>query len=97
MTGPIAQSNQEGIKAIINKVLNWEKRSSITFKADKTAIIYFTPKAIKSDQGPFTIKGQTIEPKDYIKILGVIIDVRLKYKEHIIIVASKGLEAVIEL
>jgi hypothetical protein len=29
----------------------------MTFKVDKTAIIHFTPKAYKSDQGPFTIKG----------------------------------------
>jgi hypothetical protein len=36
-------------------------------------------------------------PKDYIKILGVLIDIRLKYKEHIARAASKGLEAAIEL
>ena len=38
-----------------------------------------------------------MEPKDYIKILGVLIDIRLKYKEYIIRVASKGLEVAIEL
>jgi hypothetical protein len=69
----------------------------VTFKADKTAIIYFTPKAYKLDQGPFTIKGQTIKPKDHVKILGILMDARLKYKEHIIRAASKGLEAAIEL
>jgi hypothetical protein len=97
MTRPTAQSNWEGIKAIINEALDWEKRSGATFKADKIAIIHFTPKAYKSDQGPFTIKGQTVEPKDYVKILGVLIDARLKYKEHIARAASKGLEAAMEL
>jgi hypothetical protein len=97
VTGPTAQSNWEGIKVIINEVLNWEKRSSATFEADKTAIIHFTPKAYKLDQGPFTIKGQTIEPKDHVKILGVLIDARLKYKEHIARAVSKGLEAAMEL
>jgi hypothetical protein len=97
VTGLTAQSNQEGIKAIINKALDWEKRSGATFEADKTAIIHFTPKAYKSDQGPFTIKGQTVEPKDHVKILGVLMDVRLKYKEHIARAASKGLEAAMEL
>ncbi|KMK56426.1 reverse transcriptase [Aspergillus fumigatus Z5] len=97
VTGPTAQSNQEGIKAIINKALDWEKRSGATFEADKTAIIHFTPKAFKSDQGPFTIKGQTIEPKVHVKILGVLMDTRLKYKEHIARAASKGLEAAMEL
>jgi hypothetical protein len=97
VTGPTAQSNWEGIEAIINEALDWEKRSGATFEADKTAIIYFTPKAYKSDQGPFTIKGQTVEPKDHVKILGVLMDARLKYKEHIVRAASKGLEAAMEL
>lgn len=38
-----------------------------------------------------------MKPKDHVKILGVLIDTRLKYKEHIARVASKGLEAAIEL
>jgi hypothetical protein len=38
-----------------------------------------------------------MEPKDHVKILGVLMDVRLKYKEHIARAASKGLEVVMEL
>ncbi|KAI2791712.1 hypothetical protein POX_c04584 [Penicillium oxalicum] len=96
VTGPTAQSNPEGIEAIVNKALGWEKRSSATFEADKTAIIHFASNANKSDQRPFTIKGQTVEPKDHVKILGVLMDTRLKYKEHIVRAASKGLEAAME-
>ncbi|EED11618.1 hypothetical protein TSTA_108080, partial [Talaromyces stipitatus ATCC 10500] len=73
------------------------ERSGATFEADKTAIIYFTPKAHKLEQERFTIKGQAIKPKDYIKILGIIIDTRLKYKEHIARTTSKGLEVAMEL
>ncbi|KAJ5155682.1 hypothetical protein N7492_008485 [Penicillium capsulatum] len=90
-------SNREGIKAIINEALDWERRSGATFEAEKTAIIHFAPKASKSDQEPFTIKGQTVKPKDHVKILGVLMDTRLKYKEHIARAASKGLEAAMEL
>ena len=97
VTGPTAQSNREGIEAIINEALEWEKRSGATFEADKTAIIHFSPKAHKSDQEPFTIKGQIVEPKEHVKILGVLMDARLKYKEHIARAASKGLEAAMEL
>jgi hypothetical protein len=56
VTGPTAQSNREGIEAIIAEALDWEKRSGATFEADKTAIIHFAPKAHKTDQGSFTIK-----------------------------------------
>jgi hypothetical protein len=97
VTGPTAQSNREGIEAIVNEALDWEERSGATFEADKTAIIHFAPKAYKLDQGPFTIKGQTVEPKDHVKILGILMDTKLKYKEHIARAASKGLEAVMEL
>ncbi|PSS18318.1 hypothetical protein M430DRAFT_85163, partial [Amorphotheca resinae ATCC 22711] len=45
----------------------------------------------------FTIKGQEVRPKTSVKILRVIIDTKLKYKEHITRAASKGLEAAIEL
>lgn len=38
-----------------------------------------------------------MEPKNKVKILRVLIDTRLKYKEYIIRVASKGLEIAIEL
>ncbi|OQE51795.1 hypothetical protein PENNAL_c0503G05484, partial [Penicillium nalgiovense] len=64
---------------------------------DKTAIIHFAPKASKLDSKPFTIKGETVEPRDHVKVLGVIMDTRLKYKEHIARAASKGLEAAMEL
>lgn len=97
VTGPTAQSNREGIEAIINEALDWERRSGATFEAEKTAIIHFAPKAYKSDQRSFTIKGQIVKPKDHVKILGVLMDTRLKYKEHIARAASKGLEAAMEL
>ncbi|KAJ5152514.1 hypothetical protein N7492_009794 [Penicillium capsulatum] len=97
VTGPTAQSNREGIEAIVTEALDWERRSGATFEAGKTAIIHFAPKAHKLDQEPFNIKGQTVEPKDHVKILGALMDTRLKYKEHIARAASKGLEAAMEL
>jgi hypothetical protein len=97
VTGSTAQSNREGIEAIINGALDWERRSGATFEADKTAIIHFAPKMRKSDHEPFTIKGQTVVPQDHVKILGLLMDARLKYKEHMARAASKGLEAAMEL
>lgn len=91
------QSNREGIEAIINEALEWEKRSGATFEAEKTAIINFTRKPYKSESEPFTIKGQLVQPKDHVKILGVVMDAKIKYKEHIARAASKGLDAALEL
>jgi hypothetical protein len=97
VTGPTAQSNREGIEAIIDDALKWERRSGATFEADKTAIIHFTRKQYKTDLEPFVIKGQAVQPKEHVKILGVIMDAKLKYREHMARAASRGFEAVIEL
>ena len=97
VTGPTAQSNRESIEAIIRNALDWERRSGATFNIQKTGIIHFTRKTYKTDTQPFMIKGQTVEPQDCVKILGVVMDAKLKYKEHIWRAASRGLEAAMEL
>ena len=97
VTGPTAQSNREGIEAIIRECLDWERRSGATFNVQKTAIIHFTRKTYKTDAQPFIIKGQTVEPQGHVKILGVVMDAKLKYKEHIWRASSRGLEAAMEL
>jgi hypothetical protein len=88
VTGLIAQSSREGIEAITNEALDWERRSGATFEAEKTAVIHFVPNTCKSDHELSTSKGQVVVFKDHVKILRILMDTRLKYKEHIM-----GLEA----
>ncbi|RKK57447.1 hypothetical protein BFJ69_g17470 [Fusarium oxysporum] len=97
VTGPTAESNRDGINEIIKKALDWERRSGATFETEKTAIIHFTRKAYKSDAEPFAIKEQLVRPKTQVKVLGMIMDSGLKYKEHIAQAATKGLKAAMEL
>jgi hypothetical protein len=97
VTGPTARSTRKGIEAIIDEALDWERRSGATFEAEKTAVIHFTRKAYKVDSEPFIIKGQSVEPKSHVKVLGVVMDAKLRYKEHIARAASKGLQAAMEL
>jgi hypothetical protein len=49
------------------------------------------------DSIPFCIKGETVRPKDQVKILGVVMDSELRYKQHIAMAATKGLEAAMAL
>ncbi|KAK7583226.1 hypothetical protein V3481_012568 [Fusarium oxysporum f. sp. vasinfectum] len=97
VSGPTAQSNRRGIQAIIDKALDWEKRSGATFEAEKTAIIHFTRYTGRVDSEPFTIKGEKVSPKDQVKVLGVVMDSRLHYKQHMARAATRGLEAAMEL
>ncbi len=97
VVGRTAKDNRQGIETIIGEAIDWERRSGATFEAEKTAIVHFTRNANKADSEPFNIKGQMVQPKDHVKVLGVIMDTKLKYKEHIARAATKGLEAVMEL
>ncbi|KAJ6436634.1 reverse transcriptase [Purpureocillium lavendulum] len=86
VTGPTAQSNRNGIKAIIAEALDWERRSGATFEARKTCIIHFARKAYKLERSPTRLR-----------VLGVIMDSELRYRKHIAWAATKGLEAAMEL
>ena len=69
----------------------------MTFEAEKTTVIHFIHKLYKSNLESFIINGEAILPKEYTKILRVIIDTKLKYKEYIAKATSKRLSAIIEL
>ncbi|KAJ3487744.1 hypothetical protein NLG97_g6342 [Lecanicillium saksenae] len=97
VAGPTALLNHQKIQSIIDDALAWERRSGATFDNKKTAIIHFTKTARKLNTDPFIMKDQIIYPKDCVKILGLIMDTRLKYKPQIARVASKGLATALEL
>jgi hypothetical protein len=97
VAGPTARCTRNGIETIISDALDWERRSGATFEAEKTAVIHFTRKAYKADSEPFIIKGQAVEPKTHVKVLGVVMDTKLRYREHIARAASKRLDAAMEL
>ncbi|KAK8048248.1 reverse transcriptase [Apiospora phragmitis] len=99
VAGPTAEANHAGIQDIINTTLAWGRRSGATFNADKTAIIHFNRKAGRArvTKTPFIINGQAIQPREEVKILGVIMDSELRFKQHIAEASSRALEAAIEL
>ncbi|OAQ59084.1 retrovirus polyprotein [Purpureocillium lilacinum] len=97
VTGPTAEANRAGLESIINDALEWEKRSGATFEADKTTIIHFTRMAERNSETPYTIKEQEVKPTSSAKILGVVMDSGLRFKEHMARAAAKGLSAAMDL
>lgn len=55
--GLTAYSNYTKIALIIKITIEWEKRSSVIFKADKINLIYFTYSNLKVNKLPAVIKG----------------------------------------
>ena len=93
VTGPSAEANRAGIQAVIDRALDWERRSGAQFEGDKTAIVHFTRNRDRSSESPFTIKGDIVKPTENAKILGVVMDCELRYKQHMARTAAKGLAA----
>lgn len=59
--------------------------------------MHFTRIAARSSIAPISIKGKLVFPKTEAKILGVIMDLELRYWKHIAEAATKGLNAALAL
>ena len=97
VVGPSADANYEGIQSIVDRAIQWEKRSGATFESTKTTLIHFTRTATRSSTAPISIKDKAVAPKDRAKILGVVMDSELRYQEHIAYTATNKLNAALAL
>ena len=95
--GKNADTNTTSLSEIINHALAWERYSGATFKGEKTTLVYFTRNAKLQSDIPLSIKGIDVKPQSEAKILGIIMDLGLRYKNHIKKVLSKGLKAALAL
>ena len=84
---------------ILPKLEKWEKESGAVFEASKTAFIHFTRynDLLRDSDMPLCFKGDQIQPSQLIKVLGVILDQGLRFKEHLAEKAEKALKAALAL
>jgi hypothetical protein len=96
VVGQSADANTETLQAhIIPKALSWAARSGATFEAQKTQYIHFTRSANRNPQPvqPLKVDEQRIAPSNTVKLLGVICDQKLKFREHIGRATKRGIRA----
>jgi hypothetical protein len=60
-------------------------------------LVHFTQTASRLSSVLITVKGETIAPASTAKILGVVLDSELWYRNHIARTATKGLKAALAL
>ena len=97
VVGKGAEENITGIREIVDHALAWELRSGATFEGEKTALVHFTRNSRLQSSSPINIKGTEILPCAGTKILGVLMDSELRYKNHFKRVSCKGLKAALAL
>jgi hypothetical protein len=97
VTSPLVEANLIRIQQIVDRAVQWEKRSGTTFKSTKTALVHFTRTASRLGYALVIVKGKTIAPAPIAKVLGVVLDLGLWYGNHIARTATKGLKAALAL
>jgi ribonuclease HI len=100
VVGDSAERNTRRIqREILPQLEKWEKASGAVFESSKTAFIHFTRSAMlaRDSDMPLQCKQDTIDRGQSVKILGVIMDQGLKYKEHIAGKADKAYKAALAL
>jgi ribonuclease HI len=84
---------------ILPKLERWESESGAVFEASKTAFIHFTRYSdlLRDSDMPLCFKEDQIQPSQSIKVLGVILDQGLRFKEHLAGKAERALKAALAL
>jgi ribonuclease HI len=82
--GPSAEDNIKKIQEEdIPRIEAWARSTGSSFAAEKTELIHLTRTKKEQGVGQITINGRTIKPADTAKLLGVIFDKELRWKEHV--------------
>jgi ribonuclease HI len=83
----VGRSAEENVAKIqsedIPRIEAWAQRTGSCFAAEKTELIHFTRKKREQLQGQVVINGKTVKPSPTAKLLGVIFDHELRWKEHV--------------
>ena len=71
----------------LNTIIEWGSENKLIFSPEKTQALAFSPKARRA---PLVINGNTINYSSSIKVLGIYIDDKLNFNEHIKYITSKA-------
>ena len=102
ITGDSVESNFTKLQTqIVNSLQGWAATTGAIFRPDKSYMTNFTrnKKRLSAPGGEnsLALNGVAIQPSPRLKLLGVLLDQRLQYQEHISKAAKKGLLATLAL
>ncbi len=67
----------------IPRIETWARRTGSLFAAEKTELIHLTRSKKQQNVGQITMNGKIIKPTNTAKLLGVIFDKEMRWKEHV--------------
>jgi len=87
---PLAEKNCRTLERIHNTCLTWARKSGASFAPDKYQLIHLTRRRRADTTACIQIPGFDGKPQKLLKILGIWIDPKLNWKEHIYKAAEQG-------
>jgi hypothetical protein len=81
--GKFAHTVRELMQQALNVVVKWAGKEGLNISPHKTAIVPFTNKRILEGLGPLIINGKEFKMLDEVKYLGVILDPKLNWNQHL--------------
>ena len=102
VTGDSIADNLDFLQAnVVGPLEHWAAQCGAIFRPDKSHMTHFTlnKKALQSTMAlkSLTLNGVCIHPSPKLKLLGVVLDQKLKYHEHIGNAVKRGIAAVLAL
>jgi ribonuclease HI len=83
----VGRSAEENLAKIqsedIPRIEAWAQRTGSCFAAEKTELIHLTRRRSEQLQGQVVMNGKTVKPSPTAKLLGVVFDHELRWKEHV--------------
>ena len=83
----VGRSAEDNIKKIqeedIPRIEAWARRTGSCFALKKTELIHITRRKREHGVGQIIMQGTTIQPSPTVKLLGVIFDQELRWKQHV--------------
>ena len=94
ITGDSVEYNVTKLQTqIVNLLERWAATSGVIYHVDKSYMTYFTWKkkrlSAPGGEKSLVLKGVVIQPSPRLKLLGVVLDQRLQYQEHMSKAAKK--------
>lgn len=77
---------------IVPRALQWARDSGATIESDKTVLMHFTqnPRKMAGARTPLRVGRHTVEPSAKERILGVIFESELRFKDHLAKIKTRG-------
>lgn len=78
----------------IPRIEEWARKTGSQFAAEKTELIHLTRRKGVGTYGQVEFDGATVEARDTVKLLGVVFDREMRWKEHVQQVVKRAARAV---